>query len=247
MERNTICKPLTLVMAILMVTAAGAAAEEPDEAAALAKAQQRNIRNWQLRFGAIVSDVGDTSVTVEPGYVNASIGAGGGGSVSLERRVTPLIGLEFGIAATGSNIDLSAGVGAKSAFVSTDILMMAPLTLGANFHFVNDGPIDVYAGPLLAYNRYSELSVRTGVDFPWWPWGDEDWATASVRTTENSELTWGARAGLGVFFGKGRRWSAQFALTYLDATYEFKQESEPGRASISLDPLMFGFGVGFQF
>jgi outer membrane protein W len=235
-------------MTILMVATAGAAAEDPAEIDESANTATRRARNWQLRFGLVATDnSGDTSVSVEPGLVSASIDGGGGGSISLERRVSPLIGVEFGFTSTVSNFDVSAGARAKSAFTATDMLVMTPLTLGANFHFVNDGPIDVYAGPLVAYNRYSELSIRTGVDFPWWPWGGEDWNVATVRWTDSSELTWGARAGLGLFFGKKRKWSAQFALTYLDATYELQGESEPGRASIALDPLMFGFGFGFRF
>lgn len=186
-------------------------------------------------------------MVVEPGLVELSLTAGGGAGISIERRVSSLVGVEFGITAIGTNIDLSAGVQARSAFTSTDILMMAPLTLGANFHFVKNGPVDVYAGPMLAYARYSELSTYAGVDFHWWPWIDGDGATAEVRATENSELTWGARAGLGVFFGSKRKWSAQFALTFLDATYTFEQESQPGKTSISLDPLIFGLGFGFRF
>lgn len=248
MKRNTIRRTLAFLMTILMVAAVGAAAEDPAEIEESANTATRRARNWQLRFGLVAtSNSGGTSVTVEPGYVSASLGAGGGGSVSLERRVSPVVGVEFGFTSTASNLDVSAGARAKSAFTSTDMLIMTPLTLGANFHFVNEGPVDVYAGPLLAYNRYGELSVRTGVDFPWWPWGDGDWAGTAVRWKESSELTWGARAGLGIFFGKKRKWSGQFALTYLEATYEPQDESGPERASISLDPLMFGFGFGFRF
>lgn len=248
MEDNTNRRPLTLLITVLMVAAAFAAAEDPADNEGPAKPTPPKDRPWQLRFGLVATDNGGgTSVTVEPGYVSASIGGGGGGSVSLERRVSTLVGVEFGFTSTASNLDVSAGVAAKSAFTSTDMLIMTPLTLGANFHVVNDGPVDVYVGPLVAYNRYSELSVRTGVDFPWWPWGDGDQAGAAVRWRDSSELSWGARAGLGVFFGKKRKWSAEFALTYLEATYEIESDSEPGRASMSLDPLMFGFGVGFRF
>jgi outer membrane protein W len=231
----------------LTAAAIGAAAEEITETTDSANAKTSKVRKWHLRFGALVADTNGSPVTVEPGSVTVSLNAGGGGSVSLERRVSPLVGVEFGISTIGSNIGFSAGVGTKSAFTSTEILVTTPLTIGANFHFVEDGPIDVYAGPLLAYNRHSELSIQTGVDFPWWPWGDDHWTGAAVRWADSSEFSWGAHAGLGVYFGKKRKWSAEFALTYLDATYEIERESEPGKTWISLDPLMFGFGLGFRF
>jgi outer membrane protein W len=234
-------------MTVLMVAAA-AMADDIAETVEPAKPEAPKVRKWNLRFGVLLADTeGDAAVSADPGSVNLNLNAGGGGGVNLERQVSPLVGVEFGISTIGSNIGLSTGAGTKHAFTSTDILIMTPLTLGVNFHVANGGPVDVYAGPLLAYNRYSELSVRTGVDFPWWPWGDDDSATTAVRWTDSSELTWGARAGLGVFFGKKRKWSAEFSLTYLDATYEAERESDSARTSISLDPLMFGFGFGFRF
>ena len=249
MAQSTLRRSIAVLTIVLMAAAAGAAADDIVDPAESATAAAPKVRKWNLRFGAVVADTnGGSPVTAEPGYVSAGIDAGGGGSVSLERRVSPLVGIEFGLAATGLSVSVSAGVGTKSTFTSTEVLVMAPLTLGANFHVLDGGPIDVYAGPLLTYNRFSELKVQTGGDFPWWPpWGDEDWAGTGVRWTSSSELSWGAHAGLGVFFGKKRKWSAEFALTYLDATYDFERDSNSKTASISLDPLMFGFGFGFRF
>ena len=237
---------MALALGIATVAPTCVAADESGDSSESKMAVAEKVRRWNLRFGAVVADTNGTApVTAEPGYVSGGIDAGGGGSVSLERMVSPRIGIEFGFAATGLNFNVSTGVGSKSVFTSTEVLVLAPLTLGANFHIVNDGPIDVYAGPLLTYNRFSELKVRTGVDFPWWPWEDEGWTT--VRWTSSSELSWGARAGLGVYFGSKRKWSAQLALTYLDATYAAERTSDSARTSISIDPLMFGFGFGFRF
>lgn len=248
MARRSQLRSTTLLLGVVLATSTFVAAQDPVDATGSATAATPKVRKWHLRFGAVVADTnGSSPVTAEPGHVSAGIDAGGGGSVSLERRISPRIGIEFGVAATGLNVNVSAGAASKNVFTSTEVLVLAPLTLGANFHLVNDGPIDVYLGPLLTYNRFSELTVRTGADFPWWPWSEDEWTTASVRWTSSSELSWGAHAGMGVFFGHKRKWSAQLALTYLDATYEFERESEPGRTSISLDPLMFGFGIGFRF
>jgi outer membrane protein W len=241
MRQTTQRIPTILLAVLLMCAAAGAADEETTGDT------KKVLRPWQFRFGAVVTDSnGGGSLGVEPGHVNASLDAGGGGSISLERRISPLIGIEFGITATASNFGLSTGVRGKAIHTSTYMLTMTPVTVGANFHLVDDGPIDVYVGPLLAYARYSELSLRTGTDWwPRWPWWDDDWTTVTLRNEGNSELTWGGRAGLGVFFGKRKKWSGQFTLTYIDATYEFN--NGPERESVSLDPLMFGFGFGFRF
>ncbi len=238
-----------LLCSLLVAATHAAAADQIDQMVDPADSETvaaQKIRKWHLRFGAVLADSnGGSQWTAEPGSVSGGVDAGGGGSVSLERRVSPLVGIEFGVAATGLNLNVSAGVGSKSVFTSTEVLVLAPLTLGANFHIVDDGPVDVYAGPLLTYNRFSELTVRTGVDSPWWPWEDDGWTT--VRWTSSSELSWGAHAGLGVYFGSKRKWSAQFALTYLDATYEAERSSDSATTSISIDPLMFGFGFGFRF
>jgi outer membrane protein W len=248
MSTHILRRPLNILI-IILLSAAGAAAEDPAGTAESAQAEAPPVRKWEFRFGAVLTDTnGGSTVNVEPGLVTSSIDWGGGAGISFERRISPLVGIEFGIAATGSNFNVSSGIGAKDAFVSTDTLFMTPLTLGANFHLVNEGPIDVYAGPLLAYNLYSELTTRTGAGWPGsWPWDGDEWTSVTVRWEANSELSWGARAGLGVFFGKKKKWSGQVALTYLDATYEVDRGTEAGSESISLDPLMLGFGFGLRF
>lgn len=246
MTRGTQRRPIALLITVLMFAGTSFAADEIAGTVESAKADAPKVRKWHLRFGGLLAETnGGPSVIAEPGHFSGGIDAGGGGSVSLERRVSPLIGIEFGLAATGLNINVSAGAGAKNVYTSTNVLIMTPLTLGLNFHVADDGPIDVYAGPLLSYNRFGELSASTGVGVPRWPFDDDDWAV--VRWTGSSELSWGAHAGLGVFFGHKRKWSAQFALTYLDATYEAERSSDSATTSISIDPLMFGFGFGFRF
>jgi outer membrane protein W len=241
MSRTALRYFVTILIAILAAHGAGAADRDADD------------RKWQLRFAAVVLDPqGSATVSTAPGFasVGTSINAGGGASISLERRLSPLLGIEFGLTAAASNLDLQVGAGIGDVFTSIDMLAIAPLTVGANFHLVQDGPIDVYVGPMLALVRYSELSFRTGVDdhWPWWPWGESPKsATVAVWAKENSEVTWGARLGTGIAFGKNKRWSAQLALSYLDATLDIERISEPGTTSINLDPLMFSFGFGWRF
>jgi len=238
MFRPYIYRVVVFVLATVFAVAAGAADLPPRE------------RNWLLRFGPMIVD-GDGGATVSsvPGDVHfgANIGAGGGGSVSLERRVTPLMGVEFGIAAAGLDLGFRVGAGTSGVGTSTDLLMFTPITVGANFHLVPEGPVDVYIGPMLAFVRYSELLVTTGIDdWPWWPGGSTASPVAAVRWKSDSELTWGARLGAGFSFGKGR-WSLQTSLSFIDATYTAERGSDSEVTTVNMDPLMFSIGAGFRF
>ena len=122
---------------------------------------------------------------------------------------------------------------------------MSALTLGANFRFVRTRAINLYAGPMLAFNRYSQWSVHTGVDDEWWPDKHDHWV--SVQSKSDSELTWGAKIGIDIVLTKRGNWTFGGSLSYMDATYNFDQEEGDGRGSINLDPIMFSFGGGFRF
>ncbi len=239
---------LVLVLLTLMLSMAKSAfAHEPIPAVEEPSVENSRVRDWNLRFGFIVAETsGDTTVAVDPGTVDVSLSGGGGGFVSLERKVTPLLGLEFGLIGIGTDMNVSAG-SLKHWGTDVDVLSMGALTLGANFHFVNTGAIDVYAGPMLSFNRYSKWSVRTGGDEDWWPNKHDDDYWVSVNSKNDSEFTWGAKAGIDIFLNKKKSWTLSGSLSYLDATYDFDEESGEGRGSIDLDPIMFSFGVAYRF
>lgn len=237
---------MTTVIAALMI-AGGAAAQEPNETSESTTVETPRIRDWNLRFGFIVAETnGDTSVAVDPGTVDVSLSGGGGGFVSLERKVTPLLGLEFGLVGISTDMNVTAG-GLKHWGTDVDVLSMGALTLGANFHFVNTGSVDVYAGPMLSFNRYSKWSVRTGGDDDWRSNKHDDDYWVSVNSKNDSEFTWGAKAGIDIFLNKKKSWVLSGSLSYLDATYDFDEGSGEGDGSIDLDPIMFSFGVGYRF
>ncbi len=202
------------------------------------------VRDWTLRFGLVaVGNSGDTAVTTDPGGVDVDINGGGGLFVSFERRMTPLLGLEMGLLGTGSDMNISTSAGSKHHWDNeADSLAMGSLTIGLNFHFVDSESIDFYAGPLLAFNHYAGVSAHCSDDC--WDKHD-DWTTSTTRS--DSEVTWGAKAGVDFLLGQKRRWSVGGSLTYMDATYNFEQISAPGKTAIDLDPVMLSVGVGFRF
>jgi outer membrane protein W len=237
---------MTVTLLVPMILATGAAAQEPAETEEPSPAQPQRSRDWRLRFGLLVADTsGSTSVGVDPGSVDVSVSGGGGGFLSFERKMTPLLGIELGLIGMGSDIGVSTGAGLKHIGTEVDLLAMGSLTLGLNFHFVDEGPVELSVGPLISFNRFADVSIRAGFDHPWWPAKHDGWS--SVRTRSDSELSWGAKAGLDIPIDSKRRWSLGGSLTYLDASYDFERESEPGRSAVSLDPLIFSFGAGFRF
>lgn len=236
-----------IVTTAVMLAAVGATAQEQAAAPAGQDVQQPKIRDWTLRFGIVVAQTsGSTEIDADPGTVDVRLSGGGGGFANLEYKITPLLGLEFGTTGLGLDLNVSAGA-AKHYGTEVDLVSMGALTLGANFHFIRTPSVIVYAGPMLAFNRYSKLSVHSGWDDDWWP-GEhhhDDWV--SVRTRTDSEVTWGAKIGIDIVLTKRGNWTFGGSLSYLDATYGFEPEPGGGSGSVDLDPLMFSFGGGFRF
>jgi len=237
---------VVLVTLLLSMASSAFAQEEPNPEEA-STVDQPKVRDWILRFGIVVAETnGQTSVEVDPGSVDIRLNAGGGGFANLEYKVIPFLGLEFGTTSIATDMSVSAHTGLKHIGSDVDILGMSALTIGANFHFVRTRAINVYAGPMLAFNRYSKWSVHSGCGGDWCPTKhDDDWV--SVRSRSDSEVTWGAKLGIDIVLTKRGNWTFGGSLSYLDATYDFQEDSGPRRGSIDLDPLMFSFGGGFRF
>jgi outer membrane protein W len=248
-KTNVTALILILVVAMLLLSMASSAfAHEEPVAEESATVEQPKVRDWILRFGIVVADTnGRTSVEVDPGSVDIRLSGGGGGFANLEYAVLPWLGLEFGTTTIGSDMNVSTGVGAKHIGTDVDMLGMSALTIGANFRFVRTRAVNVYAGPMLSFNRYSKWSFHSGVGGDCWPakHGCDDWVR--VESLNDSEVTWGAKLGIDIVLTKRGNWTFGGAISYLDATYSFDDGDGQGRGSIDFDPLMFSFGGGFRF
>jgi hypothetical protein len=186
-------------------------------------------------------------VEVDPGSVDVRLSGGGGGFANLEYAFLPWFGLEFGTTAIGSDMNVSAGAGPKHFGTDVDILGMSALTIGANFRFITTPTVNVYAGPLVSFNRYSKWSYHTGYDGGCWPGKHDcdDWVRIESRS--DSEVTWGGKLGIDIVLTKRGNWALSGAISYIDATYNFDELDGAGRGSINYDPLMFSFGGGFRW
>lgn len=239
---------ILVVVTLLLSMASSAFAHEEPVSNEGAVVEQPKVRDWILRFGFVVAETsGSTSVEVDPGTVDIRLAGGGGGFANIEYKVLPFLGLEFGSTTIGADMNVSAGAGIKHAYTDVDVLGMSALSLAANFHFVRTPTVNVYAGPMLAFNRYSKWTVHTGWDDDCWPakHGCDEWV--SVRSRNDSEVSWGAKLGIDIVLTKRGNWALSGSLSYLDATYNFDEGDGQGRGSIDFNPLMFSFGGGFRF
>ena len=240
---------LILVLVTLLLSMASSAfAHEDPVAEESASVDQPKVRDWILRFGIVAAETnGQTSVDVSPGSVDVRLSGGGGGFANIEYKVLPFLGLEFGSTTIGADMNVSTSAGLKHIGTDVDVLGMSAWTFGANFRFVRTRTINAYAGPMLAFNRYAKWSVHSGVDGGCWPTKHDcdDWV--SVKSSSDSELTWGAKLGIDIVLTKRGNWALSGSISYLDATYNFDEEDGQGRGSINFDPLMFSFGGGFRF
>lgn len=240
---------LVLVLLTLMLSMASSAlAHEEPAAEKGVTVEQPKVRDWILRFGIVVAETsGSTSVAVEPGSVDVSLSGGGGGFANIEYKVLPFLGLEFGSTTVGADMNVSTNAGIKHVGADVDVLGMSAWTLAANFHFVRTPTVNVYAGPMVAFNRYSKWTLHSGWDDDCWPTkhGCDDWVRIESRS--DSEVTWGAKLGIDIVLTKRGNWALSGSLSYLDATYNFDEGHGQGRGSIDFDPLMFSFGGGFRF
>jgi len=237
---------LVLVTLMLSMASSAFAHEEPVAEEGVAVEQPKD-RDWILRFGFVVAETsGSTSVAVDPGSVDVRLSGGGGGFANIEYKVLPFLGLEFGSTTIGADMNVSTSAGLKHIGTDVDVLGMSALSLAANFRFVRTPTVNVYAGPMLAFNRYSKWTVHSGWDDDCWP-TKHDCGWVSLESRNDSEVTWGAKIGIDIVLTKRGNWALSGSLSYIDATYNFDELDGGGQGSIDFNPLMFSFGGGFRW
>jgi hypothetical protein len=239
---------ILVLLTLLLSMATSAIAHEEPQQEQPAAVEQPKVRDWILRFGFVVADTnGSTSVLVDPGSVDVRLAGGGGGFAAIEYALLPWFGLEFGTTTIGSDFNVSTRTGAKHIGTNVDVLGMSALTLGANFRFVRTPTVNLYAGPMVAFNRYSQWSTSTGIGDGCWPAKHDcdDWVRLDSRN--DSEVTWGAKLGIDIVLTKRGNWALSGSLSYIDASYNFDEVDGGGRGSIDYNPLMFSFGGGFRW
>jgi outer membrane protein W len=198
----------------------------------------RAAEQWQTRLAATWTDTGPSydGLDDDGDPIHFNGGDSLGLSLGLERRFNDLLGLEVAIDASRPEARLMIDSAAYGPLSATDRLSLWTLRAGLNFHFLADGPIDVYIGPTIAW-LYSPgvLSFKVHVE----------------SMTENLKIKssngFGLGGTVGADFDLGEGWAVGVSYTYLKADLDFSPEGETDKESLALDPSTLRLGVGIRF
>ncbi len=190
---------------------------------------------WHLRVFAAGFDPDlDVMVPAEnPEEVRVTAESDLGFGASLEYQFGDLLGLELGFMQANPIIELSAddipGFGDISL---RDSMSTTAVNLDLNFHLTPDSQyFDFYLGAGLCHLGYGDLHYVE-------PDGDR------LDIENGDDLTYSAKAGLGIALGKDSKWAAIGGLRYIWSDLEATQE---GTATFDFNIVSFSVGIVFSF
>ena len=187
-----------------------------------------------LRLGpAYVSPTGDFSKTQrdEPPLVGVGVfeaDSAVGAFVGFEFRFTDLVGLDATAiysnhAFNDSYTETVDGEVVYENFSSGDASVTS-LLLSANFHFLRNHSLDLYAGPTVGYAMYGDVYDRA----------------------MKSDFSYGAVAGIDVPFGASK-WMFSSTVRYIKTQAQTEATDPESLLDIPIDPWIVQAGVGFKF
>jgi outer membrane protein W len=193
---------------------------------------------WQLRLnGAWVTPDVDYSGPNDQGEViRADSDRAVGYGRALEYRASRRVGWELGILRATPEIRLHGEVEPGSELSLAKKVSFVPVTLGLNLHLTPDGPIDVYAGPVVGYAFFGDLTYTFGAG------GSEQ----RIEFTSGNSFAWGATLGADVALGNGR-WAVGAALTYLDIGWKVTDVDSGESETVDFNPLIATVGLRVRF
>ncbi len=214
---------------LLLAAAASAAAPE---------------QGWLLRVNGYWLDANEGRVspanTAYRSRVENSAAVAGG--VAGEYRLGPRLGVELGLLAGADNDYTVTFDGGMVA--ATDTMAFDAACVGLNVHLTPGKKADLYAGPLLAYVAYSNMSLGVAAAPPGSPG-----LLVPLSVSLGDEMALGANVGVDVQI-KQSHWLFNVDLKYLAANPDTTLEgmrAVPFRDRAAIDPLMVGVGFGYRF
>ncbi len=194
---------------------------------------QQFVPTWQLKLDlAFVNPSGDT-VVVDIGTAGVDVDFDNkvGGGLRGEYQFSEALSVEIG-AFGASSFGVTVGDIGDNIGVATNVRSVTPLSVGLNYHFARNSPIDLYAGPFISYVQYGDIRTEAG--------------TGGVGTSVgvDSDFGWGAIVGLDIPIGK-KGWSVQSSIRFIDT--KIKGVSDGGPFDSDFDPTVFSIGVGYRF
>jgi len=190
---------------------------------------------WHLRVFAAGFDP-DLDVVVpaeNPEEIRITADSDLGFGASLEYQFSGLLGLELGVMKASPVITLTAedipGYGDISL---EDSMSTTAITLDLNFHLTpNSQYFDFYLGAGIASMGYSDLRYLEP---------DGDYLDLEI----DNDLTYSAKAGLGISLGTNSDWAAFGGLRYIWSDLDVTQENS---ASFDFNIFSFSVGVAYSF
>ena len=192
-------------------------------------------KGWHLRVYAAGFDPDlDVMLPAEnPDEIRVIADSDLGFGASLEYQFNGLLGLELGLMKASPAIVLSAedipGYGDLSL---SDTMSTTTITFDLNFHLTpNSQYFDFYLGAGLASLNYGDLS-----------YDEPDGDILHLETDNN--LTYSAKAGLGISLGKISNWAAIGGLRYIWSDLKVTQENA---ATFDFNIFSFSVGIAYSF
>ena len=189
---------------------------------------------WRLRFDlAFFDTTGSNGVVVVDGtVVSAGLDWGSGAGVRAEYRMNERLGVEIGVLGAAS-VDTSVEAGPGVTTTSVELNAFTPWTAGLNVHLIPDQRLDLYAGVMAAWVRYSDVDVVTQV------------GSTYTSVSADNDFGPGAILGLDVPIGEMGRWVFQANLRYIQTSVSSDRSGY--RADFDVNPTIFSIGFGYRW
>jgi len=190
---------------------------------------------WHLRVFAAGFDPSlDVVVPAEnPEEIRVAADSDLGFGASLEYQFNGLLGLELGVMKASPVIALTAeDVPGYGDITLEDSMSTTAITLDLNFHLTpNSQYFDFYLGAGIASMGYSDLRYLEP---------DGDYLDLEI----DNDLTYSAKASLGISLGKNSNWAAIGGLRYIWSDLDVTQENS---ASFDFNTFSFTVGIAYSF
>jgi len=195
---------------------------------------------WRVRgFGALLSpDTSETTVNGDGDEILIGASQGFGGGATVEYQFHRFVGVDAGVVGASPEITLSADMSEFGALSLADNLTTAVFTGDVLVHLTPGSSIvDLYAGAGIAAVAPGGLSYDVlGIE--------------RLNIEADNYVTWSARAGLDLAFGRDSGWAASLGVRYIPGDIELRQLGVPvedATAKIGFNLLSFTAGVAYRF
>lgn len=156
--------------------------------------------------------------------------------IDVTHMVSDHVGLELIAATTKHNATGTSGTtGGIGKLASTWVL---PPTLTVQYHFAPDAKVRPYVGAGVNYTMFYSEKPSAGLE------------TAVGRTDVNLKDSFGWAAQAGIDIDLNEKMFLNFDVKYIDIDTTARLATTAigtQRVKISLDPIVFGVGLGFRF